>query len=300
MTVILTIALLLNTPLHENLLKNASRYAEKLQQKCLSLIPTRTEQHNALESLVCGEKITDENLKKNLLKTSLIHIFIVSGSHLILFDELLSILKIPMLFRFLFLCGYSLGVGWEAPAVRALVGFVVKHFFKRHRFLFPPDLIVLITGAVTLILFPAWWNSSSLVMSWCAALALCVPRILRVKNAWSQTLVAQIAVFLFLCVPLWGLGSLHLLSILYNLILAPVIAYLLLPLSFLAVLFSPFLYLFEKVMHVFQFTLEFLTEPIALTKTDTLDISTLWYWLLCLQLLFHFLRLRLWQGKDVA
>jgi putative ABC transport system ATP-binding protein len=55
-------------------------------------------QKQRVASLICGEKLTDKSLKENLVKTSLIHIFVISGSHLILLDELLSILKIPVLF----------------------------------------------------------------------------------------------------------------------------------------------------------------------------------------------------------
>lgn len=298
MIVILTIALLLSMPLPHAVLKNTSHLAEQLQQICLQSIPAKTEQHNSLASLVCGEKISDAELKQNLQKTSLIHIFIVSGSHLLLLDELLSILKIPVYLRFLFLGCYSLGVGWQAPAVRALIGLVVKELFKRKRLFFSADQVVLSTGFITLMLFPAWWLSSSLVMSWCAALALCLPHILRIKNPWVQSATSQFAIFFFMSAPLWGIGNLHPLSMLYNLFLAPVVSYLLLPLSFLAVFFSPFLFVFEKVMTLFEGALSVLSEPIEPTKTTSLTISLLWIWVFSWHILFHFLRLHLWQGKD--
>lgn len=298
MVIILTLALLLSTPLPRNVLKNTSHLAEQLQEKCFQRLPTETEQHNSLASLVCGEKITDAELKQNLQKTSLIHIFVVSGSHLLLFDELLSILKIPVFLRFLFLGGYSLCVGWQAPAVRALLGLIAREFFKQKRFFFPSDIVVLFTGLFTLILFPLWWTSSSLVMSWCAALALCLPAVLRIKNPWVQSVMSQFAIFFFMSAPLWGIGSLHPLSMLYNLFLAPVVSYVLLPLSFLAVFFSPFLHMFEKVMIFFEASLAALSEPIETTKTTSLNISLLWLWVFIWHILFHFLRLHLWQGKD--
>lgn len=298
MIIILSIALLLSTPLSSELLKNTSDLADEFHKKCLQIIPTKTEHHNTLASLVCGEKITDESLKQNLQKTSLLHIFIVSGSHLILFDELLSILKIPLFLRFLFLSFYSLCVGWQPPAVRALIGFIAKEVLRRKKIFFPSDFSVLITGFLTLFLFQAWWSSTSLVMSWCAALALSFTNILRIKNPWMQALYSQFSVFLFMTAPLWGLGSLHPLSLVYNLFLAPLVSYVLLPLSFLAVLFSPFLFIFEKVIYLFTNALSTLSEPVELTKNTTLKIHLLWMWVFSWHILFHFLRLHHWQGKD--
>lgn len=298
MVFILITALLLSMPLPTYLLKNMSYFSEQLQKKCLETIPTNTVQHKSLASLVCGEKITDEEIKDNLRKTSLIHIFIVSGSHLILLDELLSIIKIPLYLRFIFLGSYSLYVGWQAPAARALIGLSLKEFFRRKSLFFSADLVVLITGFFTLFLFPEWWTSTSLVMSWCAALALCLPSLLRIKNIFARSVTSQFAIFFFMSAPLWGIGSLHPLSILYNLFLAPVVSFILLPLSFLAVAFSPFLHLFEIVMTFFMSSLSVLSEPIELAKTSPPKLGLLWCWIFIWHILFHFLRLHLWQGKD--
>ncbi|WP_350159272.1 ComEC/Rec2 family competence protein [Bdellovibrio sp. 22V] len=238
-------------------------------------------------------------MKTNLSKTSLIHIFVVSGSHLILLDQLLSILRIPVFLRFLFLGGYSLAVGWQAPAVRAFLGLCLREFFRRKKHFFPADLVVLLTGLSVLFLFPAWWNSLSLQMSWCAALALGVPELLRLRGSMARILAAQFSIFLFMSAPLWGLGSLHPLGLLYNLFLAPVVSYVLLPLSFLAVLFKGLcLTFFDKVMTSFTFVLPLLAEPVQIVRGSPPSVGFLWLWILLWHLVFHFLRLHLWQGKD--
>lgn len=299
MIIILILALTLSTPCPPTLLKNTSAIATFFQKKCLQILPKTSSHHDSLASLVCGEKITDAELKSNLSKTSLIHIFVVSGSHLILLDEVLSILRFPVFLRFLFLGGYSLLVGWQAPAVRAFLGLVVRASFRRKKWFFPRDLSVLITGFLTLFFFPSWWNSLSFLMSWCAALALCVGSVLRLQKNWQQAVVAQFSIFLFMSAPLWGLGSLHPLSMLYNLFLAPVVAYALLPLGFLTLSGFPFLIsLFDGVMELFSKTLPLLSEPIELVKRAPPDIGFLWIWIFSLHIAFHFLRLHLWQGKD--
>ncbi|MEK2645948.1 ComEC/Rec2 family competence protein [Bdellovibrio sp. BCCA] len=298
MIILLVLALTLSTPLPSSLLTNTSALASTFQQKCVQILPKNFEHHTSLASLVCGEKITDAELKENLSKTSLIHIFVISGSHLILLDELLSIFKIPVIVRFLFLGSYSLVSGWQAPAVRAFLGLGLREVFRRRHLHLPADLGVLATGFTTLILFPGWWNSLSLQMSWCAALALSTSSALRIKNAFARAVFSQVAIFFFMSAPLWGLGSLHPLSILYNLFLAPVVSYILLPLSFLAAAFSPFLILFEKVMGFFNDALIVLSEPIEIHKRSLPSVGLLWTWILGWHCVMHFLRLHLWQGKD--
>lgn len=298
MAIIAFTALYLIMSPHSYLLNNTSHIATEFHRKCVQILPQNSQHHDSLASLVCGEKITDENLKKDLRKTSLIHIFIVSGSHLVLIDEALSILKIPFFLRFLTLTVYTLAVGWQAPAVRALLGLSLRHFFKRNRLSFPADIVVLITGFTILSLFPNWWNSLSLQMSWCAALALCIPNLFRVKNSFQRALISQFSIFVFMISPLWGIGSLHPLSILFNLTLAPIVAYVLLPLAFLSLIFSPFLKIFENVMNLFELTMLNLGEPVPLSQSPPPSTISLWIWVFSLHIFLLILRLRLWQGKD--
>ncbi|WP_413568197.1 ComEC/Rec2 family competence protein [Bdellovibrio sp. HCB117] len=300
MIVLLLLALSLSTPLPSTLLTNTSIFSEEIQRKCSQTLPKDSQHFNALNSLVCGEKITDKDLRENLRKTSLIHIFVVSGSHLLLLDELLSILRIPFCVRFFFMSFYSIVVGWQAPAVRALLGMCSRRLLHRSRILLPKDLCVLVAGFLALMLFPAWWNSLSFLMSWCAALALTAPDVLRIRNSWARGFLTQFSIFFFMSAPLWGIGSLHPLSILYNLFLAPVVSYILLPLSFLVSVFSPLVFLFDFFMDHFHHILFVLSEPIEFAARQTPDIRLLWCWILFWHVAFHFLRLHLWQGKDLT
>lgn len=298
MIILAALAFCLSIACPPTLLINTSHLSQSFQQKCVRLLPKNSLEQQSLSSLLCGEKITDPELQKNLQRTSLIHIFVISGSHLILLDELLGTLRIPLFVRFIFLALYSLAVGWQAPAVRALLGLFTRSFLQHRRWYFPADLTVLITGLLALILFPDWWNSLSLVMSWCAALALCWPSLLRVRTGVGRVFLSQICIFLFMCAPLWGLGSLHPLSLVYNLILAPVVSYLLLPLAFLATLIPALVGTFDHLMLFFKDSLAILAEPILLNKGTLPRIEILWLWILFWHVFMHFLRLRLWQGRD--
>ena len=298
MIILLFLALNLSTSLSPHLLRDASELAADFQKKCEQILPSSPQHHDSLASLVCGEKITDQELKENLSKTSLIHIFIVSGSHLILFDELLSILRIPFFLRFLFLLFYSLAVGWQAPAVRALFGMSLRKLFRHRAWHLPADLHVLATGLALLFFFPAWWSSLSLQMSWCAALALSSVSVFRLHHGLARTVLAQLAIYFLMAAPLWGLGSLHPLSIVFNLFLAPLVAYVLLPSALLAVVIPPSVFIFEALMSLFREMLPWMAEPIALVKKAPPPPLFLWMWIFTAHTALHILRLRLWQGRD--
>lgn len=291
------IALSLSISPHTTLLKNTTQYAQIFHKKCLHLIPQSTLHPEALAALTCGQKINNSDLHEILSKTSLIHIFVVSGAHLIMIDQLLSIFKIPSFLRFLFLSIYSLAVGWQAPAVRALVGLAAKKLLRQSSFYFPADLCVLISGLLTLFLFPSWWTSLSLQMSWCAALALSLPPILRLHSSWQKVISAQITILLFMSVPLWGLGSLHPLSLIYNIFLGPVIAYLLLPLSILSLFFHPFVQYFDFAISLFTAWLPKIVDPIELRNQALIATGFVWTWIFTLHIALHFLRIKMWQGR---
>jgi competence protein ComEC len=299
MLFLLIFALGLSTPTPDTLLKNTSALSQTYQQKCLSSLPENPQTRDSIGSLLCGEKITENSLKDHLMKTSLIHIFVVSGSHLLLFDQVLSIFRIPLFLRFLCLGFYSLAVGWQAPAVRALLALISRAGLHRWRFYFPGDLGVLLCGLLALILFPAWWQSMSFQMSWCAALALSIPGILGLSSrSWKGALLAQGLIYVVMLPLLWGWGSLHPLGILCNLILAPVVALVLLPLSFLAIFHEYLRSAFAFVLNIFESLLKAVAEPIAIPHLPALPTATLWLWILFLHLFLHFFRIYFRQGTD--
>lgn len=298
MTFIITLALFLSISLPTSLLINASSLSDFFHEKCVQKTFVPSKHPQALRALLCGEKITDLHLQENLQRTSLIHIFVISGSHLLLLDELLSILRIPLSVRFVLFFFYSLVAGWQAPVVRALLSLTVRAGLRWRAVHVPNDLAVLMTGLGTLILFPTWWQSLSLQMSWCAALALCWGGLLRVRSSLMKTLLAQFAVFFLMTAPLWGFGSLHPLGIIFNLFLAPVVAYVLLPLSALAIFCSLGVTVFDFVMEVFSLVMPLLAEPVNFVRGSPPPVGWLWAWIFAWHSLMHLLRVGLWQGRD--
>lgn len=298
MILLLIAALSLSIHMPPSLLISASSLSEEIQRKCFKILPDTSKHKSALASLICGQKLTDEKLKSELNKTSLIHLFVISGSHLILFESWLRFLRLPGSVRIALLALYTLSTGWQPPTVRALVSLGLRQFLRQYKCYFPGDLQTLLAGLVLLCFFPAWWNSLSLLMSWCASLALCTSGLFRLKVTLSKVLTTQFAIWIFMLLPLWGIGNLHPLSLLYNILLAPIISYLLLPLSFLTFIHPWALILFDLVLDFFSRLLQQFSEPILTEPGASHPIPLLWFWILLLHLAFHFLRLKLWQGRD--
>lgn len=298
MVLLLLAAFCLSIACPPDLLIYTSTASDEIQRKCFKILPETAEHKSALASLVCGQKLTNEKLKSDLSKTSLIHLFVISGSHLILLERALRFIRLPGYVRFALLALYTLGTGWQPPTVRALASLGLRAVLGQYKCSLPGDLITLLAGLTLLFFFPAWWNSLSLLMSWCASLALCTPGLFRVKNSLVRALTSQFAIWGFMLFPLWGIGSLHPLSLLYNILLAPIISYLLLPLAILTLAHPWALHAFDSVLIFFTQLLQLFSEPILLEGGQTHALSHLWIWIMILHLSFHFLRLRLWQGRD--
>jgi competence protein ComEC len=264
------------------------------------MVPKNSAARVSLAALVCGTNMQASPLQKDLLRSSLIHAYVVSGSHLIMLDQFFGIFGIPVILRFLILLLYSFSAGWQAPVVRALASWLLLATRHRLRIFIPADLAVALAGMGCLILFPDWWGSLSLILSWCAALALSSVGLFHFRHAFARVFFTQLIVFIFMCVPLWGWGNLHPLSVVFNLMLIPYISFVLLPLAILSFMFHPLLFLFEHSEGFFSWILAHGTEPVVVSKSSALPTSSIWLWILFLHLIIHFIRLKKRQGQDLG
>lgn len=197
---------------------------------CLQLLPEKAAHAKAMGSLLCGEKVTDPALLDSLRQTSLLHLFVVSGSHLIALELSLQFLKIPRPVRRGIAAGFVVLTGFQAPLVRAFVGLCLPGEGSRWGPRGRPDLDVMKAGLLTLALLPAWITSLSLALSWLAALALSLPW----GEGWRGAFRRSIAIWVFLAPALAGAGVPSPLSWLVNLFVAPVFSLLSLPLAVVA------------------------------------------------------------------
>jgi predicted membrane metal-binding protein len=190
------------------------------------------------QAIVCGTNLPPSSEKNEFQRTGLIHIIVVSGSHLVFLDEILEAVlgtsRWAAWLRWLALLFFSLASNLQPPVTRALVqrgcGWCARRTHRPFRSLH----LQLLSGLLTVALFPQWWSSLSFLMSWLCALALSVPM------PSNNPLWRSVAIYLLLLPAMIGIQFPHPSSILFNVVFGPILGLVLFPMSLLGFL-HPFL-----------------------------------------------------------
>lgn len=296
MIIIIILALLSALCWESNLLDNSTQYTDFLHQQCVDfLIKSNTTSTN-VHTVLCGTNISNFDLETQLSKTSLLHLFIISGSHLILLNAFFRVLHLNFFIRQGILLFYSLITKLQAPVLRALIGMWCQEFLKKFNLSFPADLRVLITGLIALTMQNNLWDSRSLQLSWLASLGLAwagTP-----QTSFHRAFYTQLAIYISLFPALYGFGNLHPLSVVFNLLLGSIFGGLLIPAALLATMGSSTQALFDQITHGFFALSNYFTSPIQISKITLLKNEYVWIWIFTL----HFFAI-LWRrytltGKD--
>lgn len=258
---------------------------------CLERLPVASLSLPELQALVCGEGFQNAASSQIYVATGLIHLFVVSGAHLILLEGLLKTFSIFRNRKFpwvvcLLLFVYVLACEMNPPITRSFVSLVLSGFFSRQHLNWPATFKIFLVGIITLMINPAWANSASLQLSWIAGLVVAINLAYFSKHTF---LFRQILYFIlmwplliFLCVPS------HL-TILMNLIFAPLLEFVLFPLALL-VWFFPFSHpIFDQLIDKLNTVLKYL-EFVSTSQTS-LDLHLLssmgWFVIFGLHFFLH-------------
>lgn len=244
-------------------------------QSCLTLLPKNSAHFPALASLICGRHVEDPAWMEILKQTALLHLFVVSGAHLIALEQWLSFLRIPRLGRAAAALGFTLLSGAQPPLFRALVGLWMPRGRSRWGPSSRPDIDVLKAGILTLTLIPSWIHSISLALSWACALALSVP----LGSGWKGAFRRAVAVWILLFPLLMAWTVQPPLTWLFNVLIAPVFALLSLPLAIVALPGGIFAVPFELFMDGFIWLLERLAPSVATSAVEMELLPVTWRWL---------------------
>ncbi len=259
---------------------------------CLNLLPQNPKTQATLQALICGHNF--ENFETAHLYTSsgLIHLFVVSGSHLILiyktlnyFFEKLNVKKSKK-YIYLILFIYAAVCLFNPPITRSLIGLFVFSFLKTKIKYWSTDYTLLLIGVICLILSPVWISSISLQMSWLAALSIEVcRRYLSSKNDLFQ----QIPFYLFYCITFSALGFPQFAVVVIAFFLTPVLEYILLPFAFLVLAFPFTDPAFEIMMTSLNFLLSHFELSVSLMTTPFENsISLNWILIFLIHFILHF------------
>ena len=279
-----------------SILNNFIFFSEKAHHFCLLLLPENPSTQPTLQALVCGQNFSSFEDSRLYTSAGLIHLFVVSGSHLILMEKFINWVLTALNFKFptstklvlLFL--YCLVCQLNPPVVRSFLHmFLVVVLAHQHKH-WPKDFTLLLTGLLCLLLQPHWITSLGLQMSWLAALAIQVNErfFTNASKLRHQVTFYLIFVFSFSC-----LGFPQVTAILTCLIFSSILEFVLLPLAFLIVPF-PFLdVLFEKILDLLNFSLSHMELSLSQIQTDIdLTLSINWFIILALHVRLHFRKLK--------
>lgn len=236
------------------LLNPMLRIGRSSQQKCIHFIhqqtttftsQNRSAQENLL-ALICGKNIQPSPEKHLYTISGLIHLFVVSGSHFLVLEKMTVALKLPIFLRlglhFLFL----FASGFQPPAVRFLIQFLLFKSSWLCRQNYRADQQTLLAGISTLLLFPGWINSLSFLLSWAASLALA--SCTEVQTRWRRIWLGQCMLFCVLLPLILQIQPPNLLSIPLNLAFGGLLAFGLLPLAALSLFSNEVYWLFSMIL----------------------------------------------------
>lgn len=272
-----------------------AKISERGHHFCLQSLPSSVENLSSLEALVCGKNMQDPALKPLLVQSSLIHIFVVSGSHFLFLRKIIAHLPILRKIPLLLLSLYALITLCQAPAVRALVFLALAEISESKKLFLSPVILVLLSTCFCVALFPQWLHSRSLMMSSMAALTLALVSEVQTPHAHpaAAQILLQSALYGAMAVCLWGLASLHPLGIVLNVLLGPLIGGGLFLLAFLVVMFPPLHCLFDGALGGLVWILEKHSELLALRpETRPLALPWQWAWFFTLFVFSHFFLIR--------
>ncbi len=155
----------------------------QLHQNCLDSLPTNSKSLPELRALVCGADFAQLDSSSIYIATGLIHLFVVSGAHLILIQKILNLCtsfnkpkKWPRLLCLIGLIYFSACCDFNPPVTRALISLILVDDFVIKKQFWPVHFRILIIGLMTLLFNFNWITSLSLQLSWLIALGLLLNR----------------------------------------------------------------------------------------------------------------------------
>lgn len=264
---------------HKSLSFLLAKTANWSQQQCQNLILRGPKQ--ALRSaLICGSDLGSSDSKDLLQRTHLYHGLVVSQSHLWTYLWILGFLfrlggrlsRFQSLLQHLLLILILFFTGFQPPV--ALAYFLFLQRMTKPLSLLHAPAQVLLTLYLCLCLQPQWIHSFSLQLSLICSVVLFLIQELQIQNSWGRASLFYLA----LLMPLSPFSGSHPLALIMNVILAPVLCGLALPLAWLAQLggfAGIFLSLFEKFWDGFEFILRQAAELVPVNAGN----QPRWLWL---------------------
>ncbi len=149
-------------------------FCSQLHSACVEAASDHVRSFESLQALVCGKNFSDPAQSNLLIASGLIHLFVVSASHLMILRKIILYLLCNKVATFSLLFLYCGVCNFNPPIMRSFIALLILAVIEKINLKWKTENLVLVSGLICLILSPAWINSLSLQMSWIAALTLSV------------------------------------------------------------------------------------------------------------------------------
>ena len=250
------------------------KWSTELHLTCIQMI-SETGNANIKSALICGHY--NKNLEfANFGLSGLAHLLVISGAHLHYIESSISKLcrwlRCPeKVVSITFLGLFTLITNGNPPVFRAFCQSAYKSLNSKYSLHWPPPLVCLISGITCLILRPDLWQSPSLILSWLATLIISLP----ISNSWALMSLLYLSLLPFT----WSWGyTPHPMSIALNVLISPLFLSILLPLSFLSVIYSPLDVLYAEIWHLFLKSLHLFSNSFPGTPHNGQFSHLIYFW----------------------
>ena len=260
--------------------KRLALLTSPIHEACNELAP-KSEYRPLYRAIVCGTQMPNDELKASLTRTGLIHLMIVSGSHLVFLEAALwwmlrkrsrvtSALVISVLVVF------ALANRLQAPVLRALLALLLSGFAGMRGLHWRRVQVITMAGFATLPFIDLSRSSLSLLLSWTASLAL--TGFPRETEERETALSVHTRMYAFLAPVLLPLRVPTPMSVAFNWVFGPLIGAVFFPLSLLTFAIPDFACLMDRCW-------DLLTTSVVLAGRFTTEgimfrgVGEVWGWI---------------------
>lgn len=293
-------------------------FSQLLQNQCRNIVQSSSSYSDLAEGFLCGINATHSTNFSVFQQLGLIHLLVVSGSHLIMVSHFLEMclaqiphqfLKKTLLILFIFF--YLLMTGMQPPLMRAFISFLLKEFSDQNELHWPKTHLCLFSGFICLFIFPDWIISLSFYLSWLTTLSFSFPtpspiyfeKLFKSKYKFIFQILQHLFINWIVQILLTPLiGHFSFVALICNFLFASILSFFLWPLSFLT-LFSNINevriaidFIWQNIFAGLQFFFKSSNTSSSLLSLDG-HWTALWIGLLSIQFYFIYTSFHLRRGQ---
>ncbi len=183
------------------------------------------------------------------MTSGLIHLFVVSGAHLLVLQKIYNRLSSGRSQKIFFIVLFIYGGAcqFNSPVTRSMLAIYLMAYLTAKHLFWPKHFCLLLCGLLTLLIEPKWLQSISLQLSWLAAFVVMANQELFRERSFlfkqSLYFFALLPILIYMQIP-------SPLVILMNIFFTPILEFLLFPLGLLV-------WFFPRLHPVFDYLIDF-------------------------------------------